>query len=66
MKIYADENIERAIIEGLRRRGIEVISAIELGYTGKPDIFHIKKANEINAVILTHDIDFLRIVDKSS
>lgn len=44
MKIYADENIERSIIEGLRRRGIEVISAIELGYAGKPDAFHIKKA----------------------
>lgn len=61
MKIYADENIERSIIEGLRRRGIEVVSARELGYLSKPDEFHIKKASEIKAVILTHDIDFLRI-----
>ena len=61
MKIYADENIEHSIIEGLRRRKIEVISAIELGYDGKPDEFHIKKAYEIKAVILTHDIDFLTI-----
>jgi predicted nuclease of predicted toxin-antitoxin system len=61
MKIYADENIERSIIEGLRRRRIEVFSAIELGYIGKPDEFHIKKASEMKAVILTHDSDFLRI-----
>ena len=61
MKIYADENIERSIIEGLRRRKIEVVSAGELGYIGKPDEFHIKKASEIKAVILTHDVDFLRI-----
>ena len=61
MKIYADENIERSIIEGLQRRNIEVVSAGELGYIGKPDEFHIKKASEIKAVILTHDIDFLRI-----
>ena len=61
MKIYADENVERSIVEGLRRRRIEVVSARELGYIGKPDEFHIEKASEIKAVILTHDVDFLRI-----
>ena len=64
MKIYADENIERSIVEGLRRRKIEVFSARELGYLGKPDEFHIRKASEMKAVILTHDIDFLRIVSR--
>ncbi len=61
MIIYADENIERSVIDGLRRRGIEVFSAKEHRYSGKPDEFHIKKAAEIKAVILTHDIDFLKI-----
>lgn len=65
MKIYADENIEQSIIEGLRRRKIEVISAKDLGYAGKPDEFHIKKAFEFKAVILTHDIDFVRIANSS-
>lgn len=65
MRIYADENIEKSIIEGLRRRKVEVISAKELGYAGKPDEFHIKKALELKAVILTHDIDFLRIATTS-
>src|SRR3972149_7802901 len=65
MKIYADENIERSIIEGLRRRKIEVVSAIELGYEGKTDEFHIQKASEIIAVILTHDFDFLRIASNT-
>jgi predicted nuclease of predicted toxin-antitoxin system len=64
MKIYADENVERSIIEGLRRRGIEIISARELGFIGQPDEFHIKKAVELRAVILTHDIDFLRIASR--
>ena len=61
MKIYADENIELSVVEGLRRRKIEIVSAQELGYLGKADEFHIKKASEIKAVILTHDIDFLKI-----
>ena len=54
MKIYTDENIERSIIAGLQRRNIE------LRYLGKSDEFHIKKELEMKAVILTHDIDFLK------
>ncbi len=61
MKIYADENIENSIIDGLRRRRIEVVSARELGYLSRSDEFHIKRASELKAVILTHDIDFLRM-----
>jgi len=45
MKIYADENIENSIIEGLRRRKIEIVSAGELGFAGKPDEFQNKKAS---------------------
>ena len=59
MRIHADENIESAIIEGLRRRKINVVAAVELGYRGKPDEFHLAKAGELEAVILTHDVDFL-------
>jgi predicted nuclease of predicted toxin-antitoxin system len=64
MKIYADENIEAAIIEGLRRRKINVIAAVELGYHGKPDEFHLAKAGELESVILTHDVDFLMMATK--
>lgn len=59
MKIYADENIESSIIEGLRRRKIVVLSAVELGYRGKSDEFHMAKASHLEAVVLTHDVDFL-------
>ena len=59
MKIYADENIESSVIDGLRRRGITVHSAVELGYSGKSDKFHLSKAGELEAIVLTHDVDFL-------
>ena len=61
MKIYCDENIESAIIDGLRRRGIEVISARDTGDLGGSDEFHLRRASELEAVILTHDVDFLKI-----
>jgi len=59
MKIYADENIETSVIDGLRRRGITLYSAVELGYRGKSDKFHLAKAGELDAIVLTHDVDFL-------
>lgn len=61
MKIYCDENIESAIIEGLRRRGLEVISARDTRELGKNDEHHLKRAFQLGAVILTHDVDFLRL-----
>src|SRR5262245_51956635 len=63
MRIYADENIETSIIEGLRRRRIQVFSAVELGYRGKPDEYHLAKAAELEAVVLTHDVDFLAMAN---
>jgi hypothetical protein len=32
MKIYTDENMESAIVAGLRRRGIYIFTAKELGF----------------------------------
>ena len=61
MKIYCDENIESAVVAGLRRRGIEVISARDIGDLGKSDEYHLKNASELEAVIVTHDVDFLKI-----
>jgi len=61
MKIYCDENIESAIVAGLKRRGIEVISARDTGNLGKSDEYHLKTASELEAVILTHDVDFLKL-----
>jgi len=61
MKIYCDENIESAIVEGLKRREIEVISARDTGDLGEDDEYHLKRASELGAVILTHDVDFLKI-----
>jgi predicted nuclease of predicted toxin-antitoxin system len=64
MKIYADENIELSVIEGLRRRKVTVLSAIDLGYSGKSDEFHLAKASDLQAVILTHDVDFLMMASR--
>jgi len=64
MKIYCDENIESAIVEGLKRRGIEVISTRDRKDLGKSDEYHLKRASELGAVVLTHDADLLKIAHR--
>lgn len=61
LKIYTDENVDIRVAEGLRRRGIKAISAIEKGMIGSTDIEHFKYASEMQAVIFIHDHHFLEI-----
>lgn len=64
IKIYADEDVNVAIIEGLKRRGIQAYSCKEVGNIGLTDEKQIEYANSKKLVILTHDVDFLRIVNE--
>jgi len=61
MKIYADESVNTAIVEGLRRRGVDAFSAKDIGKLGLTNEQQIKVAAANRAVIFTHDVDFLRM-----
>jgi hypothetical protein len=50
-----------AIVEGLKRRGVNIFSAKDLGKLGLTDEEQLKVAIEKQAVIFTCDVDFLRI-----
>ena len=65
IKIYADENVNVAIIEGLRRRGVEAWSAIDKGKLGLSDEEQLRYALEEKATIFTHDDDFLSMATES-
>ena len=59
IKIYADENVNVAIVQGLKRRGVEAWSAIDKGKLGLSDEEQLRYAREERATIFTHDDDFL-------
>ena len=61
LKIYADESVNVAVTEGLRRRGIVAFSAKDLGTLGLTDEEQLETAILNGAIIFTHDADFLRI-----
>ena len=58
LKIYTDENVERAIAEGLKRRNIIAISANEAGNLGLSDEEQLEFAVSEGACLFTYDLDF--------
>ncbi|MBW4495308.1 MAG: DUF5615 family PIN-like protein [Oscillatoria princeps RMCB-10] len=57
--LYMDEHVHGGITDGLRRRGVDVLTVQEDGRTGSPDPIIIDRATEIKRVIFTQDRDFL-------
>ncbi|MFZ3090456.1 MAG: DUF5615 family PIN-like protein [Nitrospirota bacterium] len=61
LKFYLDESVNIAVVDGLRRRGIDTLSAKDAGNLGLSDEEQIKYAKANNFVIVTHDADFLSL-----
>jgi len=61
IRYYFDEHIAGAVAEGLRRRGIEVLTLTEAEMLGATDKAHFAFAREEGRTIVTQDDDFLRL-----
>ncbi|GAB4579189.1 MAG: hypothetical protein Fur0022_19270 [Anaerolineales bacterium] len=58
---YTDEHVSKAIINGLRQRGVDVLTTKEAGLLGATDEQHLAFASSQKRVIFTQDDDFLRL-----
>ncbi len=61
IKFYTDEHVSNAVVAGLRRRGINVLTTHEAGKLSASDREHLDFAREEGRVIFTQDDDFLRL-----
>jgi len=61
IRFYFDEHIANAIADGLRRRGVDVLTLAEAGRLGASDEDHLSYALTQQRVLVTHDADFLRL-----
>jgi predicted nuclease of predicted toxin-antitoxin system len=61
VKFYLDEHIPRAVVEGLRRRGIDVLTIQDAGRVGDPDWKQLAFAAMKRRVLVTFDDDFLAL-----
>jgi hypothetical protein len=58
---YVDEHIGGVIVNGLRQRGIDVMTVTEAGLRGSADEIHLAFARNAGRTIFTQDRDFLRL-----
>ncbi|MBD1908732.1 DUF5615 family PIN-like protein [Funiculus sociatus GB2-A5] len=61
IRFHLDENVNSAIADGLRRRGINVTTTAEKGLISSSDEIQIEFALSQSRVIFTADADFLRL-----
>jgi len=58
---HMDENVDGAITEGLRRKGLDVTTTPGMNLLGATDEAQVMFALSQNRVVFTHDADFLRL-----
>ena len=61
IRIHTDEHIATAIVEALRRHGVDVMSFRDAGLAGASDEEHLARAHSEQRAILTKDPDFIRM-----
>lgn len=61
LKFYMDVHVKSAVTNGLRQRGVDVLTAQEAGMRLAEDDEHIEFALAQGRVIFTNDADFLRL-----
>ncbi len=66
IRFFMDEQVSKAVVLGLRRRGVDVLTVPEAGTLGASDADQLQRAGEEGRVIVTQDDDFLRLAAAGS
>jgi predicted nuclease of predicted toxin-antitoxin system len=60
VKLYMDVHVRRAVTDGLRLRGVDVLTAQEDGAAEFEDPKLLDRATELNRILFSQDDDLLR------
>ena len=60
IRLHLDENVDHAVAQGLRLRGVDVTTTTDANLIGATDIEQLSFALGEDRVIFTQDQDFLR------
>ena len=61
VRYYVDEHVGNAVVQGLRRRGVDVVTVVEAGMLSETDEAQLAFALNAGRVIFTQDGDFIRL-----
>jgi hypothetical protein len=62
--LYMDVHVPEAITEELRRRGVDVATAIDDGFGDRPDPEVLERAHALGRVLFTQDIRFFALAQQ--
>lgn len=65
IRFYLDEHIPSAVADGLRRRGVNVLTVQNAGRSGLSDSEQLSFAHHEQRVLVTMDSDFLVIASRA-
>ncbi len=61
LRFYMDQHIPAAVSDGLRRRGVDVLTAQDADQCGLPDTEQLRFATADERVMVTFDSDYLAL-----
>ena len=61
IRLYIDEHVSKAVAYGLRQRGVDVLTTAEAAMLAAPDEEQLALALSGGRVIVSQDVDFLRL-----
>lgn len=64
LRVYADECVDARIVAGVRRRGVDMVTAADEGMLGRADQDHLTRAIDLGRIVLSADHDFLRLAQE--
>jgi predicted nuclease of predicted toxin-antitoxin system len=66
VRYFTDEHVATAIANGLRKRGIDVLTVSEAGLLGADDEALLDFVRKARRVIVTQDRDFLQLANQEA
>ena len=57
--LYMDHNVVRAVVDGCRSKGLDVLTAYEDGWHEKSDVEVLARAASLARIVFTQDTDFI-------
>ena len=64
VRLYMDVHVPQAIVEQLRRRGVDVLTAVEDGQETADDRDLVRRAFALERVVFTQDIGFKALAEQ--
>ena len=64
LAFYMDHHVHQSITDGLRRRGIDVITAFEDGREEEDDEVLLERATALDRILVSQDEDLLKIATR--